>query len=201
MRWGRSFSWMSWSRFCIHGGGVSWMWVGTARSGPEENNCSKIYHFVTYRPWAEHPLQVLREMPGLESPSSPTSGADAELWSWAKTFRLMKRKDMSNLNLGVKHFLELSLNKVWNSWTGNKLIMGFYNMHFPYKALKCSIGFMGLVADLLLILMKILGFLPVCVVVCVWGPFSTPDWSVSSHHCRQWSLDGPFLGQTREESS
>lgn len=40
-------------------------------------------------------------------------------------------------------------------------------MHFPYKALKCSIGFMGLVADLLLILMKILGFLPVCVVVCV----------------------------------
>lgn len=104
---------------------------------------------------------------GLKSPSSPTSGADAELWSWAKTFRLMKRKDMSNLSLGLKHFLELSLNKVWNSWTGNKLIMGFYNMHFPYKALKCSIGFMGLVADLLPILMKILGFFPVCVVMCV----------------------------------
>lgn len=150
MRWGRSFSWVSQSRLCIHAGGVSWMWVGIAWSGPDENNRSKIYHFVIYRPWAEHPLQVLREVPGLKSPSSPTSGADVELWSWAKTFRLMKRKDMSNLSFGVKHFLELSLNKVWNSWTGNKLIMGFYNMHFPYKALKCTIGFMDLVADLCL---------------------------------------------------
>jgi len=38
--------------------------------------------------------------------------------------------------------------------------MGFYNMHFPYKALKCS---MGLLADLLAVLVKILGFLTVCV--------------------------------------
>lgn len=50
-----------------------------SRSRPDENNWSKIYHFVIYRPWAEHPLQVLREVPGLKSPSSPTSGADAEL--------------------------------------------------------------------------------------------------------------------------
>lgn len=33
--------------------------------------------------------------------------------------------------------------------------MGFYNMHFPYKALKCG---MGLFADLLGILMKMFGF-------------------------------------------
>lgn len=164
MRWGRGFSLEQalypWWRCFLDGSRNSW-------NGPDENNRSKIYPFVISRPWAEHPLQVLQETPGVKSPSSPTSGAGAELWSWAKPFRLMKRKDMSNLSLGVKHFLELSLNKVWNSWTGNKLIMGFYNMHFPYKALKCSIGFMDLVADLLPILMRILGFFPVCVAVCV----------------------------------
>lgn len=72
-------------------------------------------------------------------------GADTERWCsisalGAKPFWLLERKDMTNLNLGVKHFLELSLNKFWNSWTGNKLIMGFYNMHFPYKALKCNVA-------------------------------------------------------------
>lgn len=72
-------------------------------------------------------------------------GADTELRCsisalGAKPFWLLKRKDMTNLSLGVKHFLELSLNKFWNSWTGNKLIMGFYNMHFPYKALKYNVG-------------------------------------------------------------
>lgn len=198
MRWGRSFSWMPQSRLCIHGGGVSWVWVGIAWSGPDQNNRSKIYHFVIYRPWAEHPMRVLQEVPGLKSPSSPTgSGADAELWSWAKTFRLMRRKDMSNLNLGVKHFLELSLNKVWNTWTGNKLIMGFYNMHFPYKALKCSIGFTDLVADLLPVLMKILGSFPVCVVVCVSSVLHSRLKCFISPLVPGWAI----LGQTREESS
>lgn len=119
-------------------------------------------------------------------------------WCWRRAVILSKsiqtdeEERHEQFELRVKHFLELSLNKVWNSWTGNKLIMGFYNMHFPYKALKCSIGFMGLVADLLPILTRILGFSPVCVAVYVWGPFSTPDWSLSSPHCHQWSLDGPF---------
>lgn len=56
---------------------------------------------------------------GFRSPTS-ASGTDPEPWysisaMGAKTFWLLKRKDMTNLNLRVKHFLELSLNKFWNS--------------------------------------------------------------------------------------
>lgn len=49
--------------------------------------------------------------------------------------------------------------------------MGFYNMHLPYKALKCSMGFF---ADLLAILMKILGFFTARALLGLLGLCSIP---------------------------
>lgn len=42
----------------------------------------------------------------------------------------------AQFDLVSEHFLS----KFWNHWIGNKLIMGFYSMHYPYKGLKFNTG-------------------------------------------------------------